>query len=336
MARRPIEVGGKPLTVHKAVSAPHFGAKTILVTDTWDYIALWLKRHHHTEARFYWDQSRSFYSATLGLPKDSSPLTAYYCMLNAVKALLLVKKVKFSDKHGVSGSTIGKKSSALKRMSNSRQVASFRNCVGILVKQPTTRSTRYATCSTTSRSFTVRFACPSSQALNSSFQLRNPRVVRSKTTDEAWFCAELEGRYATLKTLERLPSYFERDTDEEGRFVDPLQEALQLGSAPKDCQFGENTNICHSALRKDVQYIHSPQRLWYLKRNDKVNGHIARSTMTLSFAAMHKLSELARYSPQALAKHFDGDTTGRCLNLFQSHQFSSSTRSRVRWRDRSS
>jgi hypothetical protein len=62
----------------------------------------------------------------------------------------------------------------------------------------------------------------------------------------------------------------------------------------------------HRVLRKDIHYIHSPQRLWYLKRNNAVNGHIPRSTMTLSFGAMHKLSELARYAPQALAKHFEG------------------------------
>jgi hypothetical protein len=40
MGFRVIEHLGKPLTVHKAVVEPNFEAKTVLVTDTWDYIEL--------------------------------------------------------------------------------------------------------------------------------------------------------------------------------------------------------------------------------------------------------------------------------------------------------
>jgi YaaC-like Protein len=93
MAFRDIEVGGKPLTVHEAMVSPKFGEKTVLVNDTWDYIELWLKRNHRkSSARLFWDQSRYFFQATKVLPKESSPLTAYYSMLNASKALLLVKR----------------------------------------------------------------------------------------------------------------------------------------------------------------------------------------------------------------------------------------------------
>ena len=305
MAHRPIEVGGKPLTVHKAVTAPHFGDKTILVTDTWDYIALWLKRHHHTDARFSWDQARSFYLATLGLPKDSSPLTAYYCMLNAVKALLLVKNVKFSDRHGVTGSTIGQKSSL------SNEIIQFK-AGGILAEL-----CRHLGETADNEKYSLRDLLYNLPFIHRAFDLsvksspelfvpiRNPRIVRSKTTNEAWFCAELEGRYATMKTLERLPAYIERDSGESSRFVIRSKKRFNWIPSQKAASL-ERYKAYHRGLRQDVQYIQSPQRLWYLKRNDKVKGHIARSTITLSFAAMHKLSELARYAPHSLAKHFDG------------------------------
>ncbi|MEM9510415.1 MAG: YaaC family protein, partial [Cyanobacteria bacterium P01_E01_bin.35] len=61
----------------------------------------------------------------------------------------------------------------------------------------------------------------------------------------------------------------------------------------------------HRKVRKHLFYIHSPQRLWYLKRSGNMANLIDRSSLTITFAAMHKLSELARYSPMLLAKHFD-------------------------------
>jgi hypothetical protein len=111
MAFREIEYKGKPLTVHKAMVAPVFGSKTVLVTDTWDYVELWLRRNGPSKAQFYWGQARHFSDATKTLPKESAPLTAYYCMLNATKALLLVKQIPFADQHGITGGTSGTKSS---------------------------------------------------------------------------------------------------------------------------------------------------------------------------------------------------------------------------------
>jgi len=46
-------------------------------------------------------------------------------------------------------------------------------------------------------------------------------------------------------------------------------------------------------------------RLWYLKRNAEVPDVINRSSMTLSFAAMHRLSDMSRYDPLLLHKHLD-------------------------------
>ena len=63
----------KNLTIHKAITDPHFNEKTILVTNTWDYVDLWLKRAGKHKARFFWNQAHSFYDATQLLPKTSAP-----------------------------------------------------------------------------------------------------------------------------------------------------------------------------------------------------------------------------------------------------------------------
>ena len=48
-------------------------------------------------------------------------------------------------------------------------------------------------------------------------------------------------------------------------------------------------------------------RLWYLKRApaNAAGSIIDLAPLSITFAAMHKLSELARYTPLQLAQHFD-------------------------------
>lgn len=96
--------------MHKAIISPKFGERTVLVSDPWDYIEMWLKRNSQKiDSVFYWQQARHFYEASKSLQSTSSPLTLYYCFLNAVKVLLLEKKVTFSNHHGVHGKSINHK-----------------------------------------------------------------------------------------------------------------------------------------------------------------------------------------------------------------------------------
>lgn len=67
------------------------------MTDScWEYVALFLKRQSMagaSDALFYWEQAHSFYLASQELPDNARPLTSYYCILNAAKALLRYKGV---------------------------------------------------------------------------------------------------------------------------------------------------------------------------------------------------------------------------------------------------
>ncbi len=114
MAFRELSLNSRTVSVHKASVSPNFRSRTVLVVDTWDYVSLWLRRAHQSEAQFYWEQARHFHDATVCLPRTSSPLTCYYCLLNAVKALLSVKRIGIVEAHGVSGcSSKGNKISLL-------------------------------------------------------------------------------------------------------------------------------------------------------------------------------------------------------------------------------
>lgn len=63
------------------------------------------------------------------------------------------------------------------------------------------------------------------------------------------------------------------------------------------------------ARRKDLQYICSSNDLWYLKRNDLTQSIINRNPIVLTYAAMHRLSELARYQPNILKSHLEKDAS---------------------------
>ena len=116
MGFKQIELRGRPLAPHKAIVAPDFTSKTVLVDDTWEYVTMWLRRQGQDEALFYWEQARHFFDASKNLPNTSSPLTLYYCFLNAVNALLNLHGVS-SDRHGVTGkSGPGKKTSLSNEM----------------------------------------------------------------------------------------------------------------------------------------------------------------------------------------------------------------------------
>lgn len=287
------------------MSEPHFNEKTILVTSTWDYVDLWLKRNHQNKAQFFWQQAQHFYHATSALPKNSSPLTAYYCMLNATKALLLAKNIQFGEQHGVSG---------WQRAGHiylSNEMVKFKRggILGALCQHlgETANDDEHSlqhllyNLPYIHRAYDLSF----SSAPELFVPIKNPRIVRSRTTNEAWFSAELSRRYANQNTITRLSNIYEQDQSIADRFI--IRSTRRFNWIPsRKSQNLQRYKHYHNNLRKDLFYIYSPQRLWYIKRNSSVEGFVPRSSITITFAAMHKLSEMARYSPDRLARHFEG------------------------------
>ena len=89
MAFKPITLNNKEISIHKGYKSPKFGERNILTDNPWNYVELFLKRNSLSEALFFWNQAKNFYKASTLLDNVASPLTSYYCCLNATKALLL-------------------------------------------------------------------------------------------------------------------------------------------------------------------------------------------------------------------------------------------------------
>lgn len=310
MAFKEIEYNRKPLYLHKARISPDFTHKTIIVEDYWDYVELWLRRRSETDAIVFWKQAKYFFKASRAMPNQAAPLTLYYAFLNAAKALLKVKKVAFSENHGTSGEL------ALGNTNLKNEIVTFKNS-GVLsslcayFRQPTSNN-KYSlkdilyNLAFVHRSFQLTF--PSGYP-DLFVPILNPRFVLKDSSTEAWFCANLTGQYANGFTLNKIAkNRFERDIGIADNFVIRKKDrfAWHTSGAQKSTNL-KRLGDYHATLRQNVHYIVGPNTLWYIKRKDLKNGIIEREPLTLIYAAMHRLSELARYDPIKLRRHFDLD-----------------------------
>lgn len=300
---------GKRLKLHKSYKSPSWGKDTVLVTNTWDYVALWLKREckKNSAPLFYWEQARSFFEATQSLPKTSAPLTAYYCFLNASKCLLSVKNIYFDKRHGVSGwSKPG-------RVSLSKEVVKLQN-KGIL-----SELCKYYGESVNKNSYNLKDLFYNLPFIHRAHHLtfiseqelflpiKDAEYVHAPGSSKSWFTAILDPDHVHGQTANLLPQTFEKDAGDDTCYRIRRKKRFNWtrGALNPDKNLRDLTSY-HQDTRKYVFYIHGPMRLWYLKRNKRnLQTVIDRHTVPLMFAAMHRLSELARYTPDYLAKHFE-------------------------------
>ena len=215
-----LKVGTKEVTFRQAVVRPNFLAPTVLVSDPWDYVEMWLKRERCGDALFYWQQARHFFSASIELPKMASPLASYYCFLNAAKTLLTVKRVAIRDGHGVTGKPTGKKA-ALSNESVKFQRGGVLSGLCTYLGEPAQDESYsikdiFYNLPYIHRAYLLTF---SSQP-ELFFPIARPRYVRKAGSTEAWFCAEItDTKLKNQHTINKFPGGFERDVGVKDKWV---------------------------------------------------------------------------------------------------------------------
>lgn len=301
-----LQLNGKPISIHKAFNSPNFNSRTVIVSDTWEYVSLWLKRHRKKEASFYWEQAKSFYKAAELLPNISSPLPSYYFMLNSVKALLISKNIQVKDRHGLTGKTLPGKLSLKNEVVKFKASGIFSDFCKYLEEPPnneeyTLKDLLY-NIPYVHRAFCLTY--PASKELF--VPIKNPKFVRKKSSKESWFCTELDGRYATDKILNSIPKQFEKDLGNADGFLVRYKKRFSwVYNSKLKQQNIRNLKIYHRKIRKHLYYIKSQQRLWYLKKYYPSSPIISRKSLVITIAIMHRLSEIARYLPEYMSKHLD-------------------------------
>jgi len=299
---------GKPLSLHKAAVDPDFGSRPVATSDKLKYVEMWLCREKKTDAVHYWKQARQLYEASKHLPKTSSPLTSYYCFLNATKALLIAKNKRFDNYHGVGGRVTGNRTCLYNERIRFKRI-------GVLAEL-----CKYMGESVRNEEYTLKDLLYNLPYIHRSYNLTltsqptlfipvsNPKFVRERTSKESCFCAEIKNKkYKNRNTLKGLPENFEKDNNAEGSFTvrDKNNFIWECRTARQKEKSIKELICYHRQIRKNLFYIEGPEKLWYLKRTGKIDGLINRSSVTITFAAMHRLSELVRYDPICLLKHFD-------------------------------
>lgn len=311
MAATILRHANREVFFQKAITRPLVGSRGVLARDAFQYVELWLKREKQPEALFYWIQARNFYLACRELPPTASPLTAYYCMLNAVKALLVHRGISYSENHGVSGEAVASRTLLANEVSEVKSGGILAELSRYL-REPEANKTHSLEDILANLPFIHRaYSLTRSKKAELFVALTNVRYVRHPTQNKIWMSAEVEGRDADRRVLRYLPSGFQIDEGiEQPRTI---RRKARVEWFPKQGATTEEKAAAlrrlhdyHRKLRLNIVSIAAPRSLWYIKRNIAGINTIDRYGITLIMMAMHRLSELARYDPKGLSAHLSG------------------------------
>ena len=306
MKIKDLTCSSRTLVPRKSIIEPIFDQKTILAKSHWDYVEMYLKRKNNSDALFYWNQAEVFYNASLNLPTLSAPLTLYYCFLNAAKALLTSKNEIFSKKHGVSskytsGNTNLKSEivsfntkgilAALSRYFGDISISGNHTMWELLYNVPFIH-----------RSFNLTYP---SESVELFIPIKNLRFVISDFQHYGWFCFATYEPYQNWHTINKIKALGFYEDKLHNKFTVRYTKRFKWyykGNKRKS-NFTRLKNY-HSKFRRNLVYISGNNTHWYIKRTG-VNGIVDRNPACIIYAIMHRLSELSRYDPLTLSKHFE-------------------------------
>lgn len=298
----PLRVNGRDLKPHKAMVEPRLDARTVLTRSPWEFVSLWLMREQKRAALHYWNQARRFADAAAGMPLEASPLVHYYSFMNAAKALLAAKRVSFNEHHGVKAHNMrdASKKIALSnegvRILKSGIVASLSEYLGD-TEASVTHSLKDLLFNLP---FVHRTYCLTYRSqLDLFLTLRNARYVLDTDTKAAYLEATLSDDFASKNYLARLPKSFVTDParPKDACAVRSTESVSLTHRTLRSTSDIAKIKRLHQIIRRDLQYINATQTLWYIKGVVAGPPNLRRSPLTLTIAAMHRLSELCRYRP---------------------------------------
>jgi hypothetical protein len=306
--RTSVKLHGKEILIKKAYKKPNFNHKTVLTNDSWRYVDIYLKglrKDEADKARKYWEQARQFYIASKQLTENASPLTLYYSFLNATKALLYSKENQFNDTyHGLKNPDNNKSTSIYGEKIKLCKDGVFPGLCNYF-DEDSCENVEYSlkwvlyNIPYIHRAFSLTYKGSSDLFI----PIRNPRFVYDSRTRDIWFEAELEENNSNINTLKMIKNFELDEFYHKNNYIIKSIEHLHNNPSYSIRETDlDRFLIFYRKIRKTVDYIHGSRDLWYIKRGH-ISNSINRTTMTMTLAAMHNLSSLARYHPDRLEKY---------------------------------
>lgn len=297
----PIKLKGRSVKPHKAIGNPILSSKNVLTNSPWDFVELWLKKEKKINALFYWNQAKEFHKASKGLPTQSSPLLHYYSFMNGVKALLSAKSIVFNEYHGV---THHKVHSSINKISLTNEGVKIK-AAGVLPSLSTylgeteTSNTHSLKELLFNLPYIHRTYCLSySTQTDMYIPIKNAEFVYDSANNTAYFRAKLSIDFANMHVIRRLPSMFIRENAGSDDYVikSSISVPFSRPNRPTEQDINHLLSL-HRQVRAELSYIDGSETLWYIKSTVAGPSKISRHPMTITLAAMHRLSELSRYKP---------------------------------------
>lgn len=307
--------------MHKAIKNVDFASESVLSNDPWLFVSLWLKREKKEEALAFWNQARRFYEASLLMSTEAAPLAAYYCLLNATKTLLSVRSSQHKDIHGVSGERAEEAKAYLGVEKIKFGTAGVLPALCAYLGESSVNTEYSLKDLLWNLPFVHRaFRHTYSSAAELFIPIENACYVKHSDNSDAWFQATVAPRYCDNRILRHIPKsfeFFEKDGATYIRRKKRFVWANGRSSKSKLDQGIKNLINYHSSVRRLIVPITGNRDLWYLKKNLKENPVAERHSLTIIFAAMHRLSELSRYDPDGLERHLIGSSNWLLTEFIQ-------------------
>ena len=333
----PLHISGKPIKITKAYTRQDFNKKTVLTNDVFTYVRFYfmankkkmkfLNPNNKTKYgnpnqfgyEFYWNQSEIFYKVSNSLPVEAKPVAAYYCMLNAVKAYLSFTSksadefVEDFGNHGLfenqdcNGTDLDSIEIAHRKTGVfplfARHLDDDFDTLWINGKG----SSKSLRCLLYNLPFVHR-------AYSMTYSGQSKKIdelfIPVKTGESPQYYKANDGKAYVLVNLEKsyfpinaqtIPNFYIKTIGNNFKVYSGFTMISNVGVRYNSSSISKEMKENTEKLRKNFAYIRSDKRLWYLKRiaiqNDKV---INLSTLTLNMAALHRISEIARYKPEQL------------------------------------
>ena len=321
MTSQPIRFDGRILRPHKAIKSARFDVRNVLTQSPWEFVSLWLKRKKQNDALILWNQAREFYEVAMNLSLQSAPLLIYYSCMNATKALLTAKQVSFNPHHGIKADDLR---GASTRISLSNEGLKIRP-TGVLpalssyLAEVETSATHSLKEILFNIPYVHRTFCLTYRTRQDMFlPLTDCVFAVDPGSRDTYFAANVSGDIPIDIVLNLLPHFIMANLSNGPRALRSIS-SIRI-TQPDNLTTSDLLVLAkfNEQLRSELHYINGTQTLWYLKLRVRSSKLLHRYPLTLTLAAMHRLSEICRYRPLELSKFMANDESWLLTELVRS------------------
>jgi hypothetical protein len=230
--------------------------------------------------------------------------------MNAAKALLTAKGISFVEGHGVKAHNIRASSKKIELSNEGVQIKAEGVLPSLAAYLGDTEGSPIHTLQELlfNLPFVHRTYCLTYQTQQDLFlPLTDCLYVFDSTSNLAYLSAYLSKDLTARRYIKKLPPALIFDTAaKDPRAIRSV--ATVTIKRPQVTSIADLASLAHlnQQLHPNLQHISGSQTLWYAKAVVRGPKRLERSPLTLTLAAMHRLSEICRYRPLQLASFLAG------------------------------